>query len=633
MYKIGFLSNKLTLGGTEIAMYDYAHFNEIILGNKSIIISRRYEDVKDEINTNKKAYDKFSLRFHIEYYNTQEHIDNIVERNQLTHLYIIKYGIWDGIITTKCKNLIHCVFKSVHPHGEVYSVISDEVNRISGTNYSVVPHMIYNEIYHDDLREILNISKEALVFGRYGSLYTFDISFVHETIKKIVNERSDIYFIFMNTEIFYNHSNIIYLEGTTDMKIKRAFINTCDAMIHARFGGETFGLACGEFAILNKPIITFSQSEEKNHINILGNKAILYENERELYEIFSTFYKEKYDMKNNGYFYYTPENVMHIFKEVYLDEEQFTPYIYINAFWDGYKEKKDANNIEYFIELFWYIFSSHVEITEDLEKANILLESVFPNEKTHFLGNYKKWKLKIGFSGEPYLFHINYDIFLNSIVDANYQNNHKETLFIDLPLCVMYTYNTKNFQNLIYRPIKKEIPSKFCCFIVSNGNCKIRNHMFEMLSVYKKVDSLGSYMNNTNNGGIPHKYWSQEYLDILKQYKFIICFENSKQETYITEKIINPYLAQIVPIYWGTHHVKKIFNMNSMLFLENESKDSFIDLIYKIIELDNDDAKYLKMINEPVFSREGKKYWQDNYTYEMLSKKMKEKMREKIENI
>jgi hypothetical protein len=32
---IGFLSNKLTLRGTEIAMYDYADYNETILNNRS----------------------------------------------------------------------------------------------------------------------------------------------------------------------------------------------------------------------------------------------------------------------------------------------------------------------------------------------------------------------------------------------------------------------------------------------------------------------------------------------------------------------------------------------------------------------------------------------------------------------
>jgi hypothetical protein len=36
--KIAFYSPHLSLRGTEVAMYDYAHYNEKILGNESIII-------------------------------------------------------------------------------------------------------------------------------------------------------------------------------------------------------------------------------------------------------------------------------------------------------------------------------------------------------------------------------------------------------------------------------------------------------------------------------------------------------------------------------------------------------------------------------------------------------------------
>ncbi len=43
---VGFLSNKLTLRGTEIAVYDYADYNETILNNKSIIITRDYNKIK-----------------------------------------------------------------------------------------------------------------------------------------------------------------------------------------------------------------------------------------------------------------------------------------------------------------------------------------------------------------------------------------------------------------------------------------------------------------------------------------------------------------------------------------------------------------------------------------------------------
>jgi hypothetical protein len=37
--KILFHSNQLALRGTEVALYDYAHYNENFLGNESLIVS------------------------------------------------------------------------------------------------------------------------------------------------------------------------------------------------------------------------------------------------------------------------------------------------------------------------------------------------------------------------------------------------------------------------------------------------------------------------------------------------------------------------------------------------------------------------------------------------------------------
>lgn len=317
---VAFLSNKLTLRGTEIAMYDYAEFNELLLGNKSIIITRNYNSIQHEWDVNSEAYLKFTQRFIVEYYVTQQDIDHIVERYNITHLYIIKAGGWDGLISTKCINLIHCVFNTNQRHGNVYSVISSEVNRLCNTNYPVVPHMIRNFETTRDLREELKIPKEAIVFGRYGGADAFNIDFVYKVIENILNTRSDIFFIFLNTIRFYEHPQIIYLDGTTNMEFKREFINTSDALLHARLEGETFGLTCGEFAVEKKPVITYGGSKERNHINILGENAVLYADYESLWKIISEFTKDKYNMEFNNYLDYSPENVMTIFNQVFLEK-------------------------------------------------------------------------------------------------------------------------------------------------------------------------------------------------------------------------------------------------------------------------------------------------------------------------
>ena len=315
---VAFLSNKLTLRGTEVAIFDYADYNEKILGNKSIIITRDYQKIKHEYDVDMLAYNKFHSRFNVFYYANQDDIDNIIISNGASHLFIIKAGDWDGLISNKCKNIVQCVFSLNCPHGDVYTPIGQTINNMYHSSYLVTPHMVTVEKCEENLREILNIPKEAIVFGRYGGKESFDIKFVHDTIKCILNECDNIFFLFMNTNIFYENKNIIYLDGNSDMTYKRKFINSCDALIHARERGETFGLTCGEFAICEKPVITYGKSCENEHLLILKEKAVKYNNSDELYSILKTFTPGKYDMSENGYMFYNPENVMSILKNVCL---------------------------------------------------------------------------------------------------------------------------------------------------------------------------------------------------------------------------------------------------------------------------------------------------------------------------
>ena len=315
---IAFLSNKLTLRGTEVAIYDYADNNETILGNNSIIITRDYELIKNEFDVDIQAYNKFNNRFKVFYYQSQIDIDNIVSQNNISHIFIIKAGNYDGLISTKCKNIIHCVFLTNQPHGQVYTPLGQTINNLQGTNFPVTPHMVSLPDSIDNLKNELNVPPDSIIFGRYGGKESFDIPFVYEAIKNVLNVRKDIYFLFMNTNVFYEHPNIIYLTGNSNMIYKRKFINTCDALIHARERGETFGLTCGEFAICEKPVITYGLSKENEHLLILKEKAIIYNSYIDIFNILNTFTKNKYDMTYNGYMFYTPENVMNIFKKICL---------------------------------------------------------------------------------------------------------------------------------------------------------------------------------------------------------------------------------------------------------------------------------------------------------------------------
>lgn len=287
-------------------------------------------------------------------------------------------------------------------------------------------------------------------------------------------------------------------------------------------------------------------------------------------------------------------------------------YIYFHNWWDGFFNGNNGNTIQFFKELFKYCKFKNSVITNNIKNANVIIEAGKPNDN---IINNDNIIYKINFIGEPVLpCYEKYDIVLTGI---NRINN-----IIDLPVSVMYILCNNLYSILDIPRNITTIPNKFCCFVVSNPNSEVRNKMFRLLNNYKKVDSGGRYMNNIGNIIINSDWWSPNYINFIKQYKFMICFENTKMETYSTEKIVNTYLSHTIPIYWSSNNIKNIFNIDSMLFLEDETDISFNKIINKIIELDTDDQKYLEFINRPIFTEHNRTFWKDNYSYSSLGNKI-----------
>jgi hypothetical protein len=251
---------------------------------------------------------------------------NVIETYQLQFFYTQTHGgndiyqFHDKSIWGNCKTIKHCVFSTTYPESDFYISISEKLNEKNKTNLQVIPLIVDLPEYSENIRDELNIPTDAIVFGRYGGMAEFDINITHNAIIDFLNTNSNTYFLFMNTNKFYQHPNIIYLDMNLDLIHKVKFINTCDAMIHARSSGETFGLAIAEFSIKNKPIIT-CPCGDLEHIKILGDKALLYTSKESLIHIFKnikTILSQKKDW--NAYTYYTPSNIMGLFKQFIFDK-------------------------------------------------------------------------------------------------------------------------------------------------------------------------------------------------------------------------------------------------------------------------------------------------------------------------
>lgn len=313
---IGFHSNQLGLRGTEVALYDYAWYAREYLNVHPIIISDKH--------ANLDALDKFQSVFEVRLYNTFEEITKLVDQKKLDAIYYQKSGEFDGKLVSNARNLVHAVFQKKDPHGEKYAYISKWLATAMEWS-SYVPYIvdITKHIHHINLREYLNIPATSFVYGYHGGRDSFNIPWVKSAVQTVVNNRSDCYFIFMNVDPFGEpNDRIIFLEGTYDMEKKVAFINTCDAMLHARNGGESFGLSVAEFSSLNKPVLTTTWANvplnDLAHVDMLGNKSILYTPDTILEILKNLQHSDVRNREWNAYMKYNSEDVMKQFQQVFL---------------------------------------------------------------------------------------------------------------------------------------------------------------------------------------------------------------------------------------------------------------------------------------------------------------------------
>jgi hypothetical protein len=324
---IGFFVRHFTERGTEVAIYDYANHNELILKNKTFIICfNEQAQQRYGLFAERHSFDKFSKRFQIIEINDIKEMTDVIKKLDIKFFYTLTHGGGNDIyqfdnkqLWGDCKTIKHCVFNTTYPESDFYIGIADFLNKKYNTNVPVIPHIVDLPSTDENLRNELNIPEDAVVFGRHGGMYEFNINIAHEAIKEYLKHNENSYFLFMNTSRFYEHPKIIYLERNVDLEYKARFINTCDAMIHARFCGEIFPMSIAEFSIKNKAVITCPIGD-LGHIQILGEKAILYHSAEQLVDIFKNIKVIIHSRSDwNAHRLYSPEYVMGLFNTHIFD--------------------------------------------------------------------------------------------------------------------------------------------------------------------------------------------------------------------------------------------------------------------------------------------------------------------------
>jgi len=205
-----------------------------------------------------------------------------------------------------------------------------------------------------------------------------------------------------------------------------------------------------------------------------------------------------------------------------------------------------------------------------------------------------------------------YNIFLSvenfSVGRTHYQHLNKFNRSYN-PLINTYIYNDiphpidniisavycrVRYFNSIYssfEAIRNSVPfenKKFCLFTSRNGLNNNKQTVINQLAQLGQIDFLDMYDSILKDKSC---YNSPELIQVYSQYKFIICFENSKTDGYVTEKIFNVFLSGAVAIYDGAPNITDYIVPGSFIQYDN-------NIVKKVAMLASNKVLYNAVLNK-----------------------------------
>ncbi len=280
------------------------------------------------------------------------------------------------------------------------------------------------------------------------------------------------------------------------------------------------------------------------------------------------------------------------------------------------------------------ISNNKIQYLIKINKINFLLKSNYTNIKIKFSKNMKQWYSKliklflslfnnyIEVEEDP---HINFYTYhckaynkdaLNIMINGEKADDNMTDIAILTTKKQTFGYNIYfpqifsslwersrlNSTNLWLKGCNNT-KEHFCAYMYSY-NLEYRVKLFNEISKYKKVDALGKSCNDANFKDSRFVYnENQTYNDIAveiySKYKFVLALENGIEDGYITEKILNPLLANSIPIYAGPSDVFNIINKKRIIYVYDfKNTNELIDYI-KLV--DNNDDIYNSIINNEIW--------------------------------
>ena len=290
--------NSLTVRGTTQAMRDYARILAAAGHVPVISWNLRAENNSREVQLSVER------EFETLPYETS---GQLVESSQRFDLgYFIKSGRRDGLYFRDRPSLVHAVFQTFDPHGSRYLYVSDWLASRMHSRFRRSPRLrlrahratrrgcraasAFAALSHvvdlsqptvgDPLQDI--VPSDAQVALRYGGWDSFDVPWVKSMLLDYADSNRDFHFVGVNTEPFVAHPRFHFLRPVYSSAEKAALLARADLFLHARKGGESFGIALVEALQSGIPILAWSGGHDRNHVKLLDRFDFLYSDYKDL---------------------------------------------------------------------------------------------------------------------------------------------------------------------------------------------------------------------------------------------------------------------------------------------------------------------------------------------------------------
>ena len=262
-------------------------------------------------------------------------------------------------------------------------------------------------------------------------------------------------------------------------------------------------------------------------------------------------------------------------------------------FWDG---AFDGD----FFEFFFYAAFNGIDYVLSPHEADVIISSVFGHTQT----DPKKTIMYIGENIRPNFMHYGHSLSFD--YDDYGGRNFRLPLwwsrlawdgFVQKPR--KPNAHNHGYEQLLDikslmqpRKLDMSIKDKFCAMIAGNPE-GLRVNLFNSISKYKSIDGYGLMFGNSLR---------QSKFDVLPEYKFSLCPENSIYDGYVTEKLVDAYAGLTVPLYSGDMSVKEDFNTKAFINYQDFKRTEIF--LHDISWFDTDFGLYKDMYERPLLLKE-----------------------------